>query len=181
VSIQVPERVRWAVDVLDVGPSEEILEIGPGPGVAVSLVCDRLVDGHITAIDRSATAVRRTSERNAACIGSGKATVLQAELSQISPGPRFDKIFAINVNLFWVQPDGPQLAVVANLLRPVGRLFLFYEAPSSQKADHILQIVDSTLRRNGFATSTRSASDPAVRYVEAWRGAGRPLARAVES
>jgi protein-L-isoaspartate O-methyltransferase len=75
VSTRVPERVRWAVDALDVGPSEEILEIGPGPGVAVSLVCERLVDGRIMAIDRSAIAVRRTMERNAACIASGKATV----------------------------------------------------------------------------------------------------------
>jgi SAM-dependent methyltransferase len=168
VSRSVPERVRWAIEVLDVQPSDEILEIGPGPGMALALVCDQLVDGHIIAIDRSATAVRRTTERNAECIGSGKARVVQAVLADLSFGGQcFDKIFAINVNLFWVQPDGPHFPIVANLLRPQGRLYLFYEAPAA-KADQIQQSTEAALRRHGFATSTRSASDPAVRCIEAW-------------
>ncbi len=174
MSTRVPERVRWAFDVLDVGPSEEILEIGPGPGVAVSLVCDRLVDGHITAIDRSAIAVQRTTERNAASIVSGKATVIQADVTEIAPNDtRFDKIFALNVNLFWVQPDGPQLSIIANLLRPGGRLYLFYGAPDVAKADHIVNVTEAALRGHGLSTSTRSAHAPAMRCVEAWLGAGR--------
>ena len=172
---RVPERVRWAVDVLDIQPSNQILEIGPGQGVAVELVCDRLVDGHIMAIDRSAIAVRRTIERNAASIAAGKATVRHADLTEIaSDDPRFDRVFAINVNLFWVQPDGPQLQIVGNLLRPGGRLYLFYETPAGAKADHVVKVIEAALRRHGFATSTRSASKPALRCVEAWLDAGRP-------
>ncbi len=107
--------------MLDVRPSDEILEIGPGPGVAVELVCDRLVDGHITAVDRSATAVERTRRRNAEHIASGKAIVEQADVTDLATDPRsFDKIFAINVNLFWLKPDGPQWSTVASLLRPAG-------------------------------------------------------------
>lgn len=166
---QIPERIRWAVDVLDSDPSEEILEIGPGPGVAIALICERLVDGHITAIDRSATAVGQASKRNAACIAAGKAVVLHTDLSEAAfKNLRFDQIFAINVNLFWVQPDGPQLAIVANLLRPGGRFTLFYEAPSVTKADQIVQIIQQALLRHGFATSTRSAADPTLTCVEAW-------------
>jgi trans-aconitate methyltransferase len=177
VSTRVPERVRWAVDALDVGPSEEILEIGPGPGVAVSLICDRLVDGRIMAIDRSAIAVRRTMERNAACIASGKATVRQADLTEIASGdPRFDKVFAINVNLFWVQPDGPQLPIVANLLLPGGRLHLFYEAPTTTKVLQVLQIAEAALLRHGFATASTSGSKPSMRCVEAWLDTARPRA-----
>ena len=171
---RIPERIRWAVDILDVGTSDEILEIGPGPGVAMSLICDRLVDGHITAIDRSATAVGQASRRNAACIASGKAAVVHTDLTAAAfDGRRFDRIFAINVNLFWVRPGGPQLPIVANLLRPLGRLALFYEAPSVAKADEIVQIVQQALLRHGFATSTRSAADPALKCVEAWLDADR--------
>lgn len=167
MSVQVPARIRWAVDVLDVRPSDEILEVGPGAGVAVSLICDRLVDGHIMAIDRSAAAVRQASKRNAECIASGKARVVHAELTAGSLGRRFDKIFAINVNVFWVEPNGPQLATVAKLLSPEGRLYLFYEAPTPTKASQIVPIVEAALREHGFTTSIRSSTSPAAKCVEA--------------
>ena len=41
---------------------------------------------------------------------------------------RFDKIFAVNVNVFWLKPE-KELAVIRNLLAPGGRLYLFYEPP----------------------------------------------------
>jgi SAM-dependent methyltransferase len=171
---QIPERIRWAVDVLDSDPSEEILEIGPGPGVAMALICDRLVDGHITAIDQSATAVGQASKRNAACIAAGKAAVLHTDLTKAAfEDLRFDQIFAINVNLFWVQPDGPHLPIVTDLLRPDGRLLLFYEAPTVTKADQIVQTVEAALVGHGFTTSSRSASVPVMRSVEAWLDARR--------
>jgi hypothetical protein len=50
---RVAERFRWAVETLDPAPSDRLLEIGCGPGVAVSLICETLSTGTITAIDRS--------------------------------------------------------------------------------------------------------------------------------
>jgi protein-L-isoaspartate O-methyltransferase len=165
----VPERVRWAIEILDVGPADEILEIGPGPGGAVGLVSERLDTGHITAVDRSTTAVERTIHRNTEYVESGKAIIQHAELTDLAGDERnFDKIFAINVNLFWVKPDGPQWLIVGSLLRPGGRLYLFYETPAAAKADQVVDTIEAALRRHGFATSTRSAA-PAMTCVEAWR------------
>jgi hypothetical protein len=41
----VPGRLRWAVELLEVAPDDQLLEIGPGPGVSVALVCERLTGG----------------------------------------------------------------------------------------------------------------------------------------
>jgi precorrin-6B methylase 2 len=54
----IADRIRWAVDVLAVSPSDRLLEIGCGNGAAVASICRALTDGSITAIDRSDTMIR---------------------------------------------------------------------------------------------------------------------------
>jgi cyclopropane fatty-acyl-phospholipid synthase-like methyltransferase len=49
----IPDRIRAAVESLEVRPTDRLLEIGPGPGASVGLVAQRLDGGTITAIDRS--------------------------------------------------------------------------------------------------------------------------------
>lgn len=63
---RVPERIAWAVDVLSAGPADRLFEIGCGTGVALELVCDRLGDGQITGIDRSAKAITAAERQIAA-------------------------------------------------------------------------------------------------------------------
>jgi hypothetical protein len=111
----VPKRLRWAVQQLNIAPDDEILEIGPGPGASVSLICEQLATGRITAIHRSAIAIQRAAKRNASCVASGKAVLQQLDLADIDlvrralAGRRFDKVFAVNVNLFWVRPADAEL------------------------------------------------------------------------
>src|SRR6266508_3988021 len=104
--------------------------------VAVSLVCEQLAGGKITAIDRSATAIKQAAKRNADHLASGKAALLHIDLADLAlAGPHFDKVFAVNVNLFWVRPAGHELLVIKDLLRPGGVVHLVYATPGEEQAE----------------------------------------------
>jgi cyclopropane fatty-acyl-phospholipid synthase-like methyltransferase len=108
------QRLVWAVDVLGVEPTDRLLEIGCGQGVAVSLVSGKLDGGSITAIDRSQKMIEKARKRNADHIASGVASFQSASLDQADLGKaRFDKIFAIRP----AQPGRRILWLLAKLPR----------------------------------------------------------------
>lgn len=126
----IPARIRAAVDLLDVQPGQQLLEVGCGPGVAAALIAERIAPGRLVAIDRSATAVARARRRNAAAIAAGTVAVEQAALAAYDPGAeRFDSIFAVDVNCFWTGPARAELATAAAALRPGGLLRLCFAPP----------------------------------------------------
>jgi len=146
----VPERLSWTVDLLDVRPTDHLLEIGCGPGHAVALVCDRLSRGTITAIDRSAAMIDRARARNKACIAAGRALIERRTLSDATFERRFGKIFAINVNAFWTAP-APTCAALRRLLRRDGIAFLTYEPPSAHRLRDLRRWLPRQLEEHGFA------------------------------
>jgi SAM-dependent methyltransferase len=147
----VPERLSWAVETMAVGPEDRLLEIGCGRGVAVALVCERLAGGTITAVDRSAKAIAAARERNAAAVASGRADLRVAALEHASfPDGSFDKIFAVNVNLFWTRSPAAELRLVGRWLAPGGRLYLFWEPPGAGKAGELADRVVPPLVAEGF-------------------------------
>lgn len=165
----IPERVLWAVETLAVEPDDRLLEIGCGPGVAISLIAERLDAGTITAIDRSAVAVERARWRNAAHVESGLATIRRAALKELEPaGERYEKIFAVNVNVFWVRDPGPELELIRSLLAPDGSLFLFYGGPPGEtRTTPIADTVMGALTAHGFSATqlTPPAGSPFLGFV----------------
>jgi SAM-dependent methyltransferase len=156
--------------MLDVAPDDQILEIGCGPGAAVALVCDRLDGGRITAIDRSATAIKRANERNAAHVNSGKAVLRHLDLAALHlPGRRFDKVFAVNVSTFWLRPAGPEWAVVKDHLHRHGVFHLFYDTPAAGRARQIAEAVRAALTGHGFSSTTTFSPSALLFGVRAQR------------
>jgi SAM-dependent methyltransferase len=125
------ERFVWAVDTLEVRPADRLLEVGCGHGVAVSLVCERLTTGTITAIDRSPKMIEMATRRNREHVEAGRAVLEAVALEDADLGDRrFDKVFAFNVAPFWQQPEAALGAVREHLARD-GAVYLFWDARHS--------------------------------------------------
>jgi ubiquinone/menaquinone biosynthesis C-methylase UbiE len=151
---QDPQRLVWVRRALAVGPGDHLLEIGCGRGAAVSLICEQLIDGKITAIDRSATAIAAAERVNGQHVRSGKAVFHRAELARAElDDQRFDKVFAVNVNLFWVRRPTRELALIDRLLLPGGALHLFYGygRPGPGRSDEIVDKLTANFSHGGFS------------------------------
>ncbi len=145
-----PERYRWAVEILGVQSDEVILEIGCGYGHSISLICERLSTGKLTAIDRSAKMASAASESNAKFIEAGKADIFHHDiLDSFLPDSSFDKIFLFNINVFWMDPVA-EFAEIRRLLKPNGRFFLFHQPPLGHDLDEFEKAFRTNLANNDF-------------------------------
>lgn len=160
----IPARIAWAVDLLDLAPADRVLEFGCGPGVAAGLAAQRLTEGSVLAIDRSATAISRASARTAAHVDAGRVELAQVALADLRTDRVFDVAFGVNVNLFWTGPAEAECRVLTDVLAPGGAVHLVYETPG-ERADpgrpgrDIPGQVSECLRRHGFEPTTARGPD----------------------
>ena len=121
-------RLERLVARLELRPTDRVLEIGCGHGVAATLVCERLDGGGAyTAVDRSPKMIAAAERRNAEQIAAGRAEFLMMALEALDLGERrFDVVFAARVGLFHREP-GRARALVEPWLAPGGRLVTEYD------------------------------------------------------
>ncbi len=118
-----PENL-WTVDCLDPRPTDHILELGFGPGVAVELLGQRLTTGRVAGIDFSRTMVSAARRRNAAAVRAGRVDLRHGDAAQLPfPDASFDKVFSIHSLYFWPRPVAV-LREAARVLKPRGRVGL---------------------------------------------------------
>jgi trans-aconitate methyltransferase len=159
----IPARIRWAVDILDVQPGDQVLEIGCGQGHAAELICSRLKTGKLLAIDRSESGVDRTKRRCAEFIAAGRLAVRHIDLATLRiPVKRLDKVFAFNVNLFWVREAQDELGLLHERLSPGGSIHLFYDAARPEQLPTALAKASDALVRAGFRVSVVESKNPAA-------------------
>src|SRR5271155_5751860 len=91
------KRNAWAVSLMDVQPSDRVLEIGFGPSIAVREIARRTTRGQVVGIDRSAVMHAQAARRNAVSIHQGRVTLTIASIDDRPAFDRpFDKILAVN-------------------------------------------------------------------------------------
>lgn len=124
------DRLAQIVDALPLRPGLRVLEIGCGPGAMAREIARRIGDGHVLAIDRSATAIRQAEAASRAEIEAGRLTLRQVAVEDfaLEPGEApFDLAVAVRVGaLDGRHPRAGEQARrrIAVALGPGGRLFL---------------------------------------------------------
>lgn len=119
----VPENL-WTVAQLNPQPTDRILEVGFGPGVAVEELLKRVTEGFVAGVDFSETMVEEASRRNAEAIQAGCADLRYGEASELPfPAATFDKAFSIHSIYFWPRPMSA-LKELHRVLKPGGLLVI---------------------------------------------------------
>ena len=99
------ERCNWAVSLLNLQPTDRVLEIGFGPGISILKMSEIVEEGVIWGIDHSDIMLKQASKRNKEAISSERVKLL---LNSVSNLPSFeeplDKILDINTFQFWENP-----------------------------------------------------------------------------
>jgi ubiquinone/menaquinone biosynthesis C-methylase UbiE len=95
------ERSRWTVDLLSLQPTDHVLEIGFGPGLAIQHVARLVPRGRVVGIDHSALMVQQARRRNQAAIERGLVDLRLGGLELLPQlGETFDTVFSVNVLQF---------------------------------------------------------------------------------
>ena len=128
------DRLHAVVERLDLRPTDRVLEIGCGHGVAATFICRRLAGGSYTGLDRSPKMIAAAVRRNAAHVEAGTARFLVASLEEVDLGEqRFDVVLAVRVGIFHREPERAR-ELAARWLAPAGRVVAVFDAPAGAAA-----------------------------------------------
>ena len=153
-------RSRWVVDLLDLQPTDRVLEVGCGPGVALAHATKKTA--HVVGVDGSAVMAAQARRRS-------RVVVHHAPVEQLPPfDEQFDKALAVNTVGHWTDPVGGLRAIRA-VMRDGATIAVASQprcpgatAAHSQQAADLLQ---RQLREAGFADvriETLALEPPAV-------------------
>lgn len=162
-------RSRWVVSLLGVQPTDRVLEIGFGPGIAIQALSRLATSGLVYGVDHSKIMVRQAGRRNAAAIRSGRVDLRCASVENLpASAERLDRVVAVNSMGFW--PDPPaRLKELRDRLRPGGQIAIASQprCPGATKetSEQAAQQIETLLREVGFSgvrVETLSLDPPVV-------------------
>ncbi|MCK0147262.1 class I SAM-dependent methyltransferase [Arenibacter sp. F26102] len=113
-------HARWTVDLMDIQPDDDILEIGFGNGANIKLLLQRAVNGTVTGVEISDTAIEMASRKNAKFISEGKVNLLKAAGNALPfKDGVFDKACTV-ATAYVIEDPGAVFREMYRVLKPNG-------------------------------------------------------------
>jgi len=148
------ERNKWTLDILALKPTDRVLEIGYGPGIALEQAATIVTKGKIIGVDHSETMLVQASNRNKDAIHSNcmklYAGILDALPSSEQP---FDKIYSNNVVQFWDDLIA-EFTKLRKLLASDGLIATTYmprhATPTKEDTRRMAEKIEIALQQSGF-------------------------------
>lgn len=122
-------RLAAILEALPLRPGMRVLEIGCGPGALARAIAQRIGDGVVVAIDRSARAVAQARKACRAEIEAGRLEVRHVAIEdfELAPGEApFDVVIAVRVGALdgrHPELERPAHGRIRRALAPGGRFF----------------------------------------------------------
>ncbi len=153
----------WGMGHLPAMSVEKAADLGCGGGRNAGELLKRLPAAHVTAIDYSALSVEKAREYNAEMIKSGRCTVEQGDVSNLSlPEGSLELATAFETVYFWPGLERC-FAQVAAALKPGGYFLICNESDGTDAAgkkfeniidgmkSHTAEAISSALKAAGFS------------------------------
>jgi ubiquinone/menaquinone biosynthesis C-methylase UbiE len=124
---------RIAIDALKIASKDTILELGVGPGRAISALAAMAQHGRVFGIDHSVTMLAQAARRNRRAINSGRIHLLRGRFAALPfEAESIDKILAVHVAYF-VGVDAAEILEARRVLRPGGKIAVFVTEMSAME------------------------------------------------
>src|SRR5262249_20429868 len=125
----------WTIGHMALRPTDRVLDVGCGGGMAIKLLADRARDGFVAGLDYSTEMVEQARRRNAAAVRRFAVEVRHGDAMALPYGDEsFDQVCAIETFYFWPDPRRG-LAEAYRVLRPGGQITVALEMSREAAAD----------------------------------------------
>jgi ubiquinone/menaquinone biosynthesis C-methylase UbiE len=124
---------NFAIEMLDLQPTDRVLDIGFGGGVTIEKMLNTIDTGKIYGVDFSEVMVEQGKHQFKDAIAAGKVSIEFADVQQLPfDDNTFDKICTVNTIYFWSDPLAG-LQEIKRVLKSGGRLVVGIRSADKMK------------------------------------------------
>jgi SAM-dependent methyltransferase len=162
-------HARWTVNLMDIQPNDDIIEIGFGNGANIKLLLQRAVKGSVTGVEISETAIEMASKKNAKDISEGRVKLHLAQGNALPfENNVFDKACSV-ATAYVIEDPGAVFKEMFRVLKPKGRAAVTFPVRENFKRFkpvategfylHELADLEAAFRNAGFVNCRTERND----------------------